>query len=188
MLHRGQTTYKQCAVCWGEHLFLGLGTALSIQLKSEFIWIIELFALSSQGWVLYEKVFIATESPAATSGLPHASLPQARPLPPLFCTRLMKSLSEGETDAVDHWLTISASDWICFRLMTLMGWGHDGSLLLLIMGTDYDSDQRWSLHAACSEASWGSNVSWQRESRRTSCMARLLSLHMTYSLSRQVKA
>ena len=108
--------------------------------------------------------------------------------PSLFCTRLMKSLSEGETDAVDHWLTDSASDWICFRLMTLMGWEHDGSLLLLITGTDYDSDQRWSLHAVCSEASWGSNVSWQRESRRRSCVARLLSLHTTYSLSRQVKA
>lgn len=107
--------------------------------------------------------------------------------PPLVCTRLMKSPSEGKTDAVDHWRTDSASDWICFRLMTLMGWGHDGSLLLLIMGTDYDSDQRWSLHAACSEASRGSNVSWQRESRRTSCMTRLLSPHMTRSLSRQVK-
>lgn len=58
--------------------------------------------------VLYEEVFIAAESPSATSELPHASLPQARPLSPLFYTRLMKSLLEWltnrKTDRVHHWM------------------------------------------------------------------------------------
>lgn len=63
--------------------------------------------------------------------------------------------------------------------MTLMGWGHDGSLLPLMMGTDYDSDLHWSLHDTRCKTSAGANMSRQRESCRLSFTARLLSLHMS---------
>lgn len=73
------------------------------------------FLSAAKVQVLYEKVFIAAKSPAATFRLPHASLPQAKPLPPLFCTRLMK-MTKGQTnrktDAIDKWLTNSAVDHV----------------------------------------------------------------------------
>lgn len=89
--------------------------------------------------VLYEKVFIAAKSPAATRFIAPG---QACPCP------LLHQINETDwrTEA-----TQSLTD--CFRLMILMGWGHDGSLLLIMMGTDYDSDRRWSLHAVCSKTS-----------------------------------
>lgn len=56
-----------------------------------------------------------------------------------------------------------------------MGWGHDGSLVLLMMGTDYDSDRRWSLHAVCSKTSRRKQY---EQAEGDSFTAHLLSLDM----------
>lgn len=69
----------------------------------------------------------------------------------------------------------------CLGPMTPTRWERDGSLLLQMIGTDYDGDLRWSLHAARCKTSGGSDRRRQREC----CSTFLVSAHDLSDSSRE---